>query len=57
MPINISDVVNKLITDSEAALQPLLIDATQEGLDAVKQYLANLEALVDQSRHLDRLYH
>lgn len=42
--INISDVLKKLLTDSETALQPLLIDATQEGLDAAKLYLTNLEA-------------
>lgn len=42
--INISDVVKKLLTDSEAALQPILVDATKEGLDAAATYLSNLEA-------------
>lgn len=40
--INISDVVKKLLADSEAALQPIIIDATQEGKDAIALYLSNL---------------
>lgn len=42
--INISDALKKLLTDSETALQPLLVDATKEGVDATSLYLTNLEA-------------